>query len=331
MKNNFYPLVSIIIPVYNGEDFLESAIKSAINQSYDNIEVIVIDDGSTDNTKKICDQYIDKIRYFKKQNGGVSSALNFGIQRMCGEYFSWLSHDDTYEENKILNNIKVLCNLKNKNTIIFSNWNFINHKGKHIRKKNISKYFRKVDNQKIKYYALFMNLISGCTLLINKNLFKKYGLFDEKLKYTQDYKKWFEFLDEDFYYDHSFDVNVRIHKNQGTNLFAKNSSEMDNLWSNFIEWLNKNNNRDLFLTNDTHKFYYFVRFKNSNFKGINMLVQQNLTKKEKRELSNKIRKYIYDFGKKKYLSKLIFTINAYGIKYTIKKVLNYMRTIKWRS
>lgn len=72
------PLVSIIIPVYNGSDYLEEAIESALNQTYKNIEIIVINDGSTDNgaTEMIALKYRDQIRYFHKTNGGVSSALN---------------------------------------------------------------------------------------------------------------------------------------------------------------------------------------------------------------------------------------------------------------
>ena len=88
------PKVSIIIPCYNGEKYLKNAIDSALSQSYENIEVIVVNDGSEDDTEKIALEYGKKIRYFKKKNGGVSSALNLGIKEMEGEYFSWLSHDE---------------------------------------------------------------------------------------------------------------------------------------------------------------------------------------------------------------------------------------------
>ena len=91
MKQLFNPKVSIVIPVYNGSNYLREAIDSALAQTYKNIEVIVINDGSNDRgkTDKICKSYGNKIRYFKKENGGVSSALNMGIEKMEGEYFSW--------------------------------------------------------------------------------------------------------------------------------------------------------------------------------------------------------------------------------------------------
>ena len=89
MKNKIdkLPLVSIIIPVYNGEDYIYLAIESALRQTYKNIEIIVINDGSTDNTEKICKKYGNLIKYIKKENGGVSTALNLGIKNMKGSYF----------------------------------------------------------------------------------------------------------------------------------------------------------------------------------------------------------------------------------------------------
>ena len=86
------PKVSIVIPVYNGEDYVNEAIDSALAQTYENCEVIVVNDGSTDNTEAIVKTYGNKIRYFSKENGGVSSALNVGIEHMEGEYFQYLPH-----------------------------------------------------------------------------------------------------------------------------------------------------------------------------------------------------------------------------------------------
>ena len=102
------PKVSIIIPVYNGSNFLSEAINSALSQTYQNIEIIVINDGSCDNgaTEKIALSYGDKIKYISKENGGVSSALNTGIKAASGEWISWLSHDDIYSPDKIEEQIK---------------------------------------------------------------------------------------------------------------------------------------------------------------------------------------------------------------------------------
>lgn len=83
------PLVSIIIPVYNGSNYMREAIDSALAQTYSNIEIIVVNDGSNDDgeTRNIALSYGDKIRYFEKENGGVSTALNLGIKNMGGIFF----------------------------------------------------------------------------------------------------------------------------------------------------------------------------------------------------------------------------------------------------
>ncbi len=98
------PRVSIIIPVYNGADYLREAIESALTQSYSNCEVIVVNDGSADNgeTNAIARAYGERIRYFQKENGGAASALNYGVRQMTGEFFAWLSHDDLYLPDKIM-------------------------------------------------------------------------------------------------------------------------------------------------------------------------------------------------------------------------------------
>ena len=125
----FSPKVSIVIPVYNGADFLREAIDSSLAQTYSNIEVIVINDGSTDDgaTERIAQSYGDRIRYFHKENGGVATALNMGIQQMSGDYFSWLSHDDLYYPEKIAAQVDYLSQATNKNLILFCDFSIFIH------------------------------------------------------------------------------------------------------------------------------------------------------------------------------------------------------------
>ncbi|TFG59465.1 MAG: glycosyltransferase family 2 protein, partial [Deltaproteobacteria bacterium] len=80
------PLVSIVIPVYNGSDYLREAVDSAMAQTYADVEVLVVNDGSDDGgkTEAIALSYGDRIRYFRKENGGVASALNLGVREMRG-------------------------------------------------------------------------------------------------------------------------------------------------------------------------------------------------------------------------------------------------------
>lgn len=101
-------LVSIIMPVYNGEHFVAEAIQSVVDQSYEHWELIVVNDGSTDNTKRVTLDFSDtRIRYFEQPNRGVSSARNFGIREMRGKYLCCLDADDFLPPNSIFSRLKV--------------------------------------------------------------------------------------------------------------------------------------------------------------------------------------------------------------------------------
>lgn len=97
-------LISIIVPVYNVEKYLDKCLKSIINQTYQNIEIIIVDDGSTDSSKKICDNYkkIDKrVKVFHIKNTGLSGARNYGIKKCSGKYISFIDSDDYIEKDMI--------------------------------------------------------------------------------------------------------------------------------------------------------------------------------------------------------------------------------------
>lgn len=111
------PLVSVVIPVYNSEQTIEKTLDSVINQTYKDIEVILIDDGSTDASNDIMKRYIEnnknhKIKLITKENGGVSSSRNMGIDNSKGEYISFLDSDDIWLPKKIETQIQIF--LENK-------------------------------------------------------------------------------------------------------------------------------------------------------------------------------------------------------------------------
>lgn len=120
------PLVSIIVPVYNAEHYIEKCLKSLIYQDYNNLEIILIDDGSSDNGIYICEQIKkidDRIKIIKKQNEGVSVARNIGVQAATGEYIVFVDADDWLEKNAVSYLVK-LC-LKNQAECAMANY-FIN-------------------------------------------------------------------------------------------------------------------------------------------------------------------------------------------------------------
>src|SRR5215471_2056218 len=120
----FSPKVTIVVPVYNGRDYLREAIESALAQTYQNKEIVVVNDGSLDDggTASIALSYGKWIRYYWKSNGGVGSALNYAIREMSGEYFSWLSHDDLYVGNKVELEVEAVSRFDIARTIIYSDY-----------------------------------------------------------------------------------------------------------------------------------------------------------------------------------------------------------------
>lgn len=236
MQEDFNPLVSIVIPVYNGSNYMREAIDSALAQTYPHIEVIVVNDGSIDNTDEIAKSYGNKIRYFTKENGGVSTALNLAIKNMQGEYFSWLSHDDVYLPEKIESQINILRNLDDKTTVIYGGYEYINEKGEILAEMRLEREFSLNDLNK-PLFALFLHKISGCTLLINRIYFKKIGVFDPKLRITQDYDLWFRILQNaDIRYDTHCLTFSRVHSAQtGKNLNYSEHNEEILFWRHIIE------------------------------------------------------------------------------------------------
>ena len=189
------PLVSIIIPVYNGSNYMREAIDSALAQTYSPIEIIVVNDGSNDNgaTDEVARSYGDRIRYIYKENGGVSSALNRGISEMKGEYFSWLSHDDVYTPDKIQKQMETLSSDANSNEIVLCSCEYIDKNSQRLPDSKLQKYNH---GEKLSWEQAVMhitkNSANGCALLIPKTVFDKCGGFDERLRYCQDIFMWWK-------------------------------------------------------------------------------------------------------------------------------------------
>ena len=124
MSNYGNELISIIVPVYNVEQYLEKCVDSIINQTYKNLEIILVDDGATDSSSKLCDKLAkidNRIKVYHKENGGLSDARNYGVERATGDYIGFVDSDDyidaemyekLYEAIKKENVDVAECNLK---------------------------------------------------------------------------------------------------------------------------------------------------------------------------------------------------------------------------
>ena len=174
-----YPLVSIVITTYNHGKFIKDAIESALAQTYSNIEVIVVDDGSTDNTKEIVLKYSSVI-YHYKENNGLSAARNTGTQLSSGEFLLFLDADDYLYTNGIEMNVQFL--LSNENLA------FVSGSYKYVDINKNENQFKSVQIVGDHYHRLLITNYIGmhATVLYRKKVIEKY-LFNTKLKCAEDY------------------------------------------------------------------------------------------------------------------------------------------------
>jgi glycosyltransferase involved in cell wall biosynthesis len=181
------PLISVVIPVFNRENLIKKAIESVLCQTYSNYELIIVDDGSRDNTKKILRQYqityphIIKVIY--SRNKGVSCARNIGIAKARGEYLAFLDSDDLWISSKLCEQIDFMLkknlDICQTEEIWVRNNVRVNSKNKHKKKSG-----------KIFYDSLVLCIISPSAVMIKKTVFENIGMFDEKLLACEDYDLW---------------------------------------------------------------------------------------------------------------------------------------------
>ena len=155
-------LVSVIIPVYNSAQFLKESIESIINQTYQNIEIICVNDGSTDNSLEILKQYSNKITILSQENNGLASALNAGIKQMNGKWFKWFSPDDVMYPYTIETLVDMAR--KNSDTIVYSDWEMIDEKGKKLR------YFHESNYNELSNFEYNIRLLDGQQINVNTTL-----------------------------------------------------------------------------------------------------------------------------------------------------------------
>ena len=189
MKNQ--PLVSVIMPVYNGEKFLRDSIESILNQTYKNFEFIIVDDGSTDNSVRIIKEYQKKDKRIKlienKKNLGQSRALKIGLNNARGFYYSKMDQDDISDKNILEKELDFLE--KNKDYVIVgSNLEIIDED-----KKKIGYRFYPQENKEIKKTLIFKSPFAYPSIMIRLESLKII-LYDEKYLYCEDYDLWFKLL-----------------------------------------------------------------------------------------------------------------------------------------
>lgn len=242
-----YPKISIITPSLNQGQFIEKTILSVINQKYPNLEFIVMDGGSTDETLHILKKYKKYIKVFSEKDTGQSDAINKGLKKATGEIVGYLNSDDLLLSGSLFK-VSNYFSIHSEINWVTGKCYIIDDKGKEMHKlitsyKNIFlKRFRKVTFLKI------LNFISQPATFWKKQVFQKVGFFDTRLNYVMDYDYWLRLYKYfQLGYIDSYLAAFRIHglsksgKNY-QNIFAENSGIA----------LRYSNNKLIFLLHQIH-------------------------------------------------------------------------------
>jgi teichuronic acid biosynthesis glycosyltransferase TuaG len=187
-------LVSVIIPSYNSADFLEEAIRSAVDQTYPELEIVVIDDSSTDRTAELAQNWrrkTSKINYLRHDsNRGLSAARNTGIKHARGEYIAFLDADDVWLPNKLAIQVREIDRLQVD--LVFANWFVWDGVTKELAMDlDCPRIFTKEHGLSD---FIGKNYGQPSTALIRKSALEKIGNFDETLRSSEDYDLWLRLL-----------------------------------------------------------------------------------------------------------------------------------------
>jgi glycosyltransferase involved in cell wall biosynthesis len=184
-------LVSVILPCYNGARWLGRAIESVLSQTYEHLELVIIDDGSTDNSKEIIDSYMGdaRIRYVYQSNRGFSAAINRGIMASCGYLVGLIGQDDLW----LLRKLELQVDYLNKYPtfdLVHSDVYFIDSDGRILGEKKAKAPSYHSTRQEVIKRLFLDNFIGFETVLVKRQCFDELGLFDERMTGFSDHDMW---------------------------------------------------------------------------------------------------------------------------------------------
>ena len=183
------PLVSIVTPTYNRSDFLPEAIDSVLGQTYENFELIIVDDGSTDDTQALVESYQKdpRIRYFYQANQGQSVARNRGIAESKGEFICFLDSDNAWLPQKLERSLLEFERFPAAH-IVYGNSILIDENSAEIGKSTMKRY-----SGRITHHLLKDNFVSMNTTMTRRQCFDEMGGFNESDRVAEDYELWLRF------------------------------------------------------------------------------------------------------------------------------------------
>ena len=184
---NNQELVSVIIPTYNRASYLVQSLESVLAQSYRNLEVIVVNDGSTDETRAILVPYRNRIAYYEKTNGGKSSALNLGLKHISGEYV-WVFDDDDVALPELVKSHMDVFNSQPDVGFVYSGYAYF--QGEDIDNLTETVEADLPPHDEMLSSLLNGNFISGVSVVVRRQCYERVGVYDERLIRAQDYDMW---------------------------------------------------------------------------------------------------------------------------------------------
>jgi glycosyltransferase involved in cell wall biosynthesis len=212
------PTVSVILPVYNGEQYLRFAIESVLNQTFQDFELIIIDDGSVDSTSDIVREYGSRITYVRQNNTGVSGAFNHGLRLAAGRYISWLSHDDVFLPAKLEKQASELGRAGGP-AVCYTDVQMIDTRGEVIRELRMPEY----DRDEVLRHVLTGGTIctASYSVMYDRRCIEEVGVYSEYWKYTQDAEMLMR-LARRFLLLHVPEVLAQVREHVGRGIRSKN-------------------------------------------------------------------------------------------------------------
>ncbi|MDB5249645.1 MAG: glycosyltransferase [Segetibacter sp.] len=235
--------VSIIVPCYNQAVYLPDTIKSVVTQSYTDWECIIVNDGSPDDTEEVVKelQKLDKrIKYIKKENGGLSSARNAGIKKATGEYIQFLDADDLIEKEKISGAVSEYQRSGDDKLILYSSSRYFEHGNKEdLLVLGRNDFISHVELKKLDSLSTQNTLLRKRNLCVisapvyPKKIFDSVGLFDENLKALEDWDLHLRCSNNGFIFHHHYvdegNTLIRLHNNS----MMRNENHIRDNWERF--------------------------------------------------------------------------------------------------
>lgn len=295
------PLVSVIIAAYNREEYLEKAVQSVLEQTFSNLECLIVDDGSTDNTRALSEYLMSKdqrVRYLYKENGGLSSARNFGIEHARGEWIQLLDADDWLHPDKIRFQLDYIKNYDGDSVVFYCDQERV------YEVENRSEIFYEYDCSSKEYVIdkLLTPWALQCNGLLFKNTVAKKAIFDTNLSYLEDCKFELDLLMQGISFIHTPIIGnfYRIHQSNAST------------YSDVADW--KSSSKEAYI-----KYYQTVQ---NQYEHLRPVCQQKLLDYLKRTIEQK------DTQKfDKIISLLDLPVKLYGLKFTKQSQLKFLQLI----